>query len=123
MDYFLSERVLNQTEILGFKGWKYDDPPKQDPLWFEHVDEESWANFFYVYWSVPLYTGTVYLLCVFFLQSYMKSKKPFQLKKTLFLWNMGLGIFSMMGFLRTVPELYTIVTSGPDGFVRSICNR
>ncbi|ODN05541.1 putative fatty acid elongation protein 4 [Orchesella cincta] len=112
----------NRSEVIGFSGWKFDNPPRHDPLWFEAINEEYWTDFFQDYWQLPYCTGGIYLATVLGLQSYMKNKKAIQLKPWLFMWNVAIGLFSIVGFVRTAPELYGILSSS-NGFHRSICVR
>ncbi|OXA47237.1 putative fatty acid elongation protein 3 [Folsomia candida] len=52
----------------------------------------------------------------------MKTRKPFDLRKGLFAWNVALAVFSAFGFLRVFSELSDVL-SGQNGFHRSICVR
>jgi hypothetical protein len=61
----------------------------------------------------------VYLLLVFAGQRWMRGRKPLRLKRTLAAWNLGLSIFSFVGFLRTAPHLlYYLFKRGPYLSVR-----
>lgn len=113
----------SESDRALWKGWVFDSPPKYPALWFENIKEDYWTDFFERYWLLPFITGGIYLITIFSLQSFMRNRKPFQLKPALLVWNACIGIFSILGFIRTFPELYGIVTSGPDGFFRSICVR
>ncbi|CAL8097171.1 unnamed protein product [Orchesella dallaii] len=114
----------NRSEVIGFSGWKFDNPPRYDPLWFEVINEEYWTEFFQIYWKLPFYAGGIYLATILGVQNYMRDKKALQLKKCLFMWNCVIGLFSILGFVRTAPELYGIVReSNGWNIYRSICVR
>lgn len=111
------------VDFQGWQGWEFDSPPKYHPLWFEVIDELYWNDLFKTYWMFPFVSGSVYLIVIFALQRFMRNRKPLQLKRSLLVWNIIIGLFSILGFIRTFPELYGIVTSRPNGFYRSVCVR
>ncbi|VDM69667.1 unnamed protein product [Strongylus vulgaris] len=49
----------------------------------------------------------------------MESRKPFGLDMPLFIWNMGLAIFSLLGFIRMTPEW--VWSWRQNSFVYSVC--
>ncbi|XP_065205769.1 very long chain fatty acid elongase 6-like [Planococcus citri] len=61
----------------------------------------------------------IYLSVIFTLKLYMRNKPRFELRRALTLWNIGLGIFSTLGALRTVPELYHMVSR--NSVYHSVC--
>jgi len=52
----------------------------------------------------------------------MKDRPPMKLRWAFTLWNAGLSLFSLMGFLRTGQELMSVLMI-PGGFHKSICSR
>lgn len=72
-------------------------------------------------WMLSVYVSVIYVCVIFIVQSWMKNRQPFKLRKVLVAWNIMLAAFSIFGFLRTVPELIHINTS--YGFHNSICAR
>ncbi|XP_067141228.1 very long chain fatty acid elongase 6-like [Centruroides vittatus] len=52
-------------------------------------------------------------------QKYMKSRKPYDLRIILFVWNFLLFSFSIIGTIRSSPELIYVIRE--FGFVHSIC--
>lgn len=69
---------------------------------------------------LPIISITVYLLIVVFLgQRLMKNKKPFDLKRILFLWNVCLAIFSTFGAYRSLSEFTQ--TLSVNGLHHAIC--
>jgi len=88
-----------------------------EKLSFEFLS--SVGNFMYQYWYFSLVVGICYLAAAFFLQHYMRNYEPIKLKWTLFIWNMAIGIFSIVGFIRTAPPvLYRL----SEGFYTSVCH-
>jgi elongation of very long chain fatty acids protein 6 len=78
-------------------------------LWF--MLENRW---------IPLITGIVYLMGIFIVQEFMKKRKPLELKWPLFIWNLTIGLFSLIGFVRTAPDLLQFFGK-PNGFYESAC--
>jgi len=99
-----------------------DDPPRFYPYGFEVFDWKEWCRYVSLNWHFCLYAGLVYITAIFGIKGWMKGRPAFDLKPQLFLWNAALGVFSIIGFVRTAPEFFSIVLD-KDGFYRSICVR
>lgn len=70
---------------------------------------------------IPFIFGVgLYLPILYFGQKIMANREPFRLKVPLTLWNLGLAIFSIMGFVRLFPEM--VYTLNKFGFQHTICN-
>ncbi|XP_033123902.1 elongation of very long chain fatty acids protein 6-like [Anneissia japonica] len=83
-------------------------------------DLPYYVNFFGTYWHYGIYISIVYLLTIFSIQKWMKSRAAFSLRPQLFMWNVLLAIFSIGGALRCSPFLvYALVY---DSFHDSACN-
>jgi len=106
----------------GAKDWIYEKPPKHFPFFFEVADLIWWQNVMITYWKFPFYVCIVYLSVVFGIQSYMRTRPGFQLKKTLIVWNFIMAAVNFFGFVRQFQELYPMLYK-PDGFHRSLCVR
>jgi len=52
-------------------------------------------------------------------QHLMKSRKPFDLRRELFLWNCGLSLLSIVASIRVIPEMVYIIKE--FGFIYSVC--
>lgn len=85
-----------------------DDPPKFWHFGFEKYDWKSWGVYGTYNWHLPFLVGIVYLITIF--------------GWPLFIWNAGLGSFSIIGFIRTFPEFFTILL-GENGLYKAICYR
>jgi len=94
------------------------------PFEFEKSSMElfpSVGNYLYQNWHYSLVVGGFYLAIAFALEQLMKNFEPIKLKWSFFIWNMIIGIFSIVGFARTAPPLLYRL-SLPDGFYKSICH-
>jgi elongation of very long chain fatty acids protein 6 len=71
--------------------------------------------------SLMLTIVAAYLLSVFLSQKLMKNTKPLELRSSLFIWNILLAVFSVVGFLRTYPEPIHLLLNEPSGIYKTIC--
>jgi hypothetical protein len=72
-------------------------------------------------WTLSVYASFAYICLIFVGQVWMRNREPFKLRKPLVAWNIALAVFSIFGFLRTVPELLHITQE--YGYHSSICTR
>lgn len=72
------------------------------------------------YWHTSFYAVAIYMMVIFGGQAYMSQRPAFRLKKLLTLWNTSLALFSIVGTLRTLPELLHILSR--FGFYHSVCH-
>ena len=56
-------------------------------------------------YMMPYVLVCLYMLSIFYGKQYMKNREPYQLTNYLATWNATLSIFSLIGALRTTPEL------------------
>ena len=74
----------------------------------------SWTVHFRETWYTCVAVSVLYLIAIPVGQRMMANRPAFDLKYPLFLWNLGLAIFSIMGVLHVVPSfLYGMATNGP----------
>jgi len=99
-----------------------EEPPQFEFYPFEKYDWKGWTRYGTINWHFPFVVGVVYLALIFGLQRWMRDRPAYKLKWPLFVWNLGLGVFSIVGFYRTIPEFMTIL-SGEQGFYKAICFR
>ena len=58
-------------------------------------------------WYYSVYISIGYVLLIPILQQWMKFRgKPYNLKTVLIIWNCFMALFSILGVIRCVPELY-----------------
>jgi len=78
------------------------------------------------YWSLPIIISISYLLMIIGLKKYMRYREPYKLKYSLFIWNLSLSIFSLLGFLRVFTNIKDSIFNNDDtiinNFLNSICN-
>ena len=72
------------------------------------------------WYSIPI--SVFYIGGIHYLQHVMSDRKAIKSKGPLFLWNFGLAIFSIMGTIRVLPELFAFIGQ-PNGLHGSICSR
>lgn len=57
------------------------------------------------FWYVPPSACSLYLLFTVLGKRWMSTRRPYNLRGLLAIWNLGLAVFSTMGFLTVAPEL------------------
>ena len=57
------------------------------------------------HWQYSVYISILYVVVVFSGKWLMKDRDPFDLRKPLVLWNIGLAVFSVFGMFGIVPNL------------------
>ena len=60
-------------------------------------------------WHISLYYIGAYMFFIVAGQHYMQSRPKFELRNTLALWNFFLAVFSIIGTMRTVPEMMHVL--------------
>ncbi|XP_037070592.1 elongation of very long chain fatty acids protein 6-like [Pollicipes pollicipes] len=83
---------------------------------FAAVERRQWME---DNWHMSFYYIGIYMVLVFGGQHYMQSRPRFELRNTLALWNFFLAVFSIIGTMRTVPELLFVLKK--FGFHHSCC--
>lgn len=69
---------------------------------------------------IPFILSGLYLFFIFGIQSVMTDKEPFNLRYPLALWSLLIGLFSLIGSLRVVPALVSLIRE--VGWMNSICS-
>ncbi|KAI6186702.1 Elongation of very long chain fatty acids protein [Aphelenchoides besseyi] len=83
------------------------------------IPDDTVTQWLIDYWPHTITVSAVYLTLVYCVQRLMRSRKPFELRRPLILWNGVLAIFSILGAIRTSEEFfYTLLNRG---FYTSIC--
>ena len=70
-------------------------------------------------WTLTIPISVLYVLLVYGGRKWMESKPAYDLHRTLFLWNVGLAVFSIFGALSVVPNLVHHIYK--NGFKQSVC--
>lgn len=128
----MATAAVKQSQILNVSGdsstyfdyssVELEDPPRFLPYDFEVYDWKEWCRYMSVKWHFCLIAGVIYIITIFGLKAFMSTRKALDLKRELFLWNLTLGIFSIVGFIRTAPEFFFVLSS-ENGFYKTICER
>ncbi|ESO84021.1 hypothetical protein LOTGIDRAFT_184058 [Lottia gigantea] len=94
----------NYSYVFEFeKNW--DEP------WFLEYLKERWTDSF-IY-------AAVYVVIIFSVQHFMKSRREYDLRQVLAVWSGILALFSISGSLRTLPELVSSINN--YSFQYSVC--
>ena len=97
---------MNDMPLLSLLEERYDPRP------FNKWIQENW--------TLSVYASVIYVIVVVFIgKKLMQNRKPYDLRKPLLAWNIGLAAFSIMGSIALIPGLYRVLIS--DGFVSSVC--
>ena len=56
-------------------------------------------------WHIPVAAIWIYLVFIYVGRKWMANREPYNLKRPLFLWNVFLAVFSILGTITTVPSL------------------
>lgn len=87
----------------------------------ENFDFPESLEMFNNQWHIPYILGVLfYLPVLYFGQILMRNREPFNVKLPMMIWNSGLAIFSIIGFVRVFPEF--VFTLSSKGFHSSICD-
>ena len=70
-------------------------------------------------WTISVYFAVIYLVLVYVGTQFMKNKQSYSLKRPLFLWNVGLAVFSLYGTSVVIPSMYNVYLE--KGFVGTVC--
>lgn len=80
---------------------------------------ENAVRFMNNYWHYSIYVSVFYVVSIFSLQQWMKERKPYNLRRPLFIWSTGLSVFSFIGFYKCgIPHLQILLS---QGFEASVC--
>lgn len=84
---------------------------------FDYVTFIKWCR---AHWTMTLVWSAAYLVFVYVGSRFMAERKAYSLREPLIVWNAALAVFSIVGSLRTIPELYYVLSNYGLGF--SVCN-
>jgi len=83
----------------------------------------EWKIWFHANWTLSIYFSLVYILAIFSIQMGMKNVEAFSLRRPLILWNLFLAIFSILGTVRSAPELIYTFQTQQSPWYTSTCTR
>ena len=82
-------------------------------------DIENAQNWITDNWTLSIPISVAYVLLVYAGRKWMESRPSYNLRRALFLWNLGLALFSMFGAMQFVPNLVHSVYD--RGFKQAVC--
>lgn len=88
----------------------------------EQFDYSGWHAWMRSSKPVSFSLVASYLFLIAVGRQWMKNREPFRFKGPLVLWNVCLAVFSIIAFVRTVPELVYLMRK-TEGFHESVCIR
>lgn len=110
--------MSNETKVVRFPY----SPDYQYVFKFEETfDRDYTRQWMRSNWIISLLVGILYVAGAFSLKAFMKTRTPMKLRRFLIVWNWTLAVFSVMGFARTFPEFFHVLTK--YGYHFSVCNR
>ncbi|XP_045187612.2 elongation of very long chain fatty acids protein 6-like [Mercenaria mercenaria] len=83
-------------------------------------DTRAFYDYMLQHWSDSLVYSAIYLVVIFGGKAYMANRKKFELRPYLAVWSGLLAVYSILGTIRTVPELIWALSH--HGFEYSYCN-
>lgn len=110
---------LNKTSsALAYKPWYPYVFPFEDRFSYKYWGGQSgWMG---QHWHYTIHLSIVYVLCIFGVQYWMKTRKPYSLRGALTLWNISLAAFSFFGACRMWTELVYLARN--FGLQHTVCN-
>eukprot|EP00096_Caligus_rogercresseyi_P008951 TRINITY_DN2941_c0_g1_i4.p1 TRINITY_DN2941_c0_g1~~TRINITY_DN2941_c0_g1_i4.p1 ORF type:complete len:329 (+),score=65.82 TRINITY_DN2941_c0_g1_i4:280-1266(+) len=86
---------------------------------FEHGEVREWMG---ANWRrVVLLASSLYMILIFGGRYLMSHRERYEVRSLLTAWNVFLALFSLMGFSRTLPELFHVLNLSPPGLYTSLC--
>ena len=89
--------LLSQTTLPTWSKFSFLAPLDTMEIAFDDIKVNQWMRH---NWHVSIYVSMVYLLSIYFFTRYMAGRRPFDLRRPLFLWSLSLALFSLVSFLR-----------------------
>lgn len=86
----------------------------------QKIDEPTFSQWMSKNWQLCLWSSAIYVVLIFGGKYLMQERQRFDLRPALALWSGLLGIFSLFGAARTIPELIYVLKH--HGLEFSICS-
>jgi len=99
------------------------NPGYIEPYWFEKLDFFKLQQWIDANWNLSIYFAAIYVALIYLGRNWMSKKAPYKVKGPLIFWNMLLTIFSIVGFVRTYPELHQFLFHTKNGLYKSVCSK
>ncbi|XP_076459389.1 very long chain fatty acid elongase 6-like [Babylonia areolata] len=98
------EESVNNTLVFSFE---------------KNFDEDAFLKYMKERWTDSFMYSALYVMVVFGGQKYMRNRQRYDLRPALALWSGFLAVFSIIGTIRTLPELVSTIEN--YSWVHSIC--
>ncbi|KAI6170144.1 Elongation of very long chain fatty acids protein [Aphelenchoides besseyi] len=82
-------------------------------------DHVAITHLFQRYWYLTILLSVIYYTNIRIVQAWMRKRKPFELSRELFYWNLGLAIFSFVALIRVSEDFF--YTWRSFGFTYTLC--
>ncbi|CAD5118155.1 unnamed protein product [Dimorphilus gyrociliatus] len=86
----------------------------------KNFDEESFWQWIRENWTLSLWYSLAYIVFIFGGKYYMERRPRLEIRVALAVWSSILAIFSILGAMRTMPELIYVINK--YGWEFSVCN-
>jgi len=107
--------------IIDYTGFPFSDNPLVQSWDFENFESvRPVLQYMQRNKHIPLIVSFIYIITAFLVDRWMKSRPALELKWPLVFWNLAVGCFSIVGFLRTFPDFVQVLFQN-GGFYKSIC--
>ena len=83
-------------------------------------DSRAYAQWMGEHMSIAIAAAMIYLVLVYAGRRWMNANQPLSLRAPLFVWNVGLALFSVGGAFRTVSYLWRALAT--EGYFYSVCD-
>jgi len=83
-------------------------------------DEDVFNEYMNIHYADSIIYSGVYVILIFGIQVFMNNRKRYELRPFLALWSGWLAVFSIIGTIRTLPEMIYVLRN--YGFDHSVCN-
>lgn len=112
---------------LGVIPWMQEPNGYWQPLVFDfekvlsdRIYVNAYMNFMAQWWWMSIIFTIIYLLLIYYGRQFMETRKPYELRRSLMIWNVFLVVFSVFGTIRCLPPL--IYSLRYESFESTICD-
>lgn len=85
----------------------------------EGTFDDSWPDSGLSSWYIVFIISIIYMMLIYPLRQWMEPRDPYKLRGPLLAWNLIIGMFSIIGTARVLPDFINSIYN--DGFYASLC--
>ena len=108
----MSAHISNSSQALYDPEFKFG--------FEQNFDEPKFQQWIQENWTLSMWFSAIYVICIFSGKHYMDKRERFEIRIGLFLWSFILAVFSIVGAVRTIPEMWHVITQ--SGIQKSVCD-